>query len=476
MKHSILMVSDFFPPRVGGVEEHIRSLAEKLSEKHKVTILTSAANGCNGIVHLGAIKIYYLPLLPLSAGTSVPTFFASYIFFKTVLVRDRITLVHGHQATSVLSNECLFYASLLNIPTCSTDHSLFPLNDLATLHLSAAQRLVARADAHIGVSSVTCANVVLRNDVHESKVRVIPNAVDGEVFKPKVKEKNERVNVVVLSRLCYRKGTDILIKVIPSIVRSCHDVDFTIGGDGNKSLPLREMIERHGIESRVTMIGSVGRDDVADFLRDGDVFLNTSLTESFCIAVLEAACCGLVVVSTDVGGVREVLNEMKVERDGGVVYGGVGEMVEAVKEGVERHKAMVRDGVRESRKLEWWTELSRKYTWTKVAGQVEEVYDEINGAKKVLTLWEMIEVWCANRSYVEAFVAVAFSLMVLIGMKFIDLFRNEMTVDVDMVRDHLYSKCEGKERGNNNNNDDNNNTRRTRSWSRSRGKSIVNLR
>lgn len=30
------------------------------------------------------------------------------------------------------------------------------------------------------------------------------------------------------------------------------------------------------------------------------------------------------------------------------------QMVEAVKEGVERHKAMVRDGVRESRKLEWW--------------------------------------------------------------------------------------------------------------------------
>ena len=44
-----------------------------------------------------------------------------------------------------------------------------------------------------------------------------------------------------------------------------------------------------------------------------------------------------------------MLNEMKVERDGGVVYGGVGEMVEAVKEGVERHKAMVKDGVRESR-------------------------------------------------------------------------------------------------------------------------------
>ena len=44
-----------------------------------------------------------------------------------------------------------------------------------------------------------------------------------------------------------------------------------------------------------------------DILCRGHIFLNTSLTESFCIAILEAACCGLLVVSTDVGGVPEVL-------------------------------------------------------------------------------------------------------------------------------------------------------------------------
>ena len=39
----------------------------------------------------------------------------------------------------------------------------------------------------------------------------------------------------------------------------------------------------------------------------GHIFLNCSLTESFCIAIVEAACCGLFVVSTRVGGVVEVL-------------------------------------------------------------------------------------------------------------------------------------------------------------------------
>ncbi len=42
-------------------------------------------------------------------------------------------------------------------------------------------------------------------------------------------------------------------------------------------------------------------------LTRGDIFLNCSLTEAFCIAIVEAASCGLLVVSTKVGGVPEVL-------------------------------------------------------------------------------------------------------------------------------------------------------------------------
>ena len=44
----------------------------------------------------------------------------------------------------------------------------------------------------------------------------------------------------------------------------------------------------------------------------GHIFLNTSLTESFCMAILEAACCNLLVVSTNVGGVPEVLPDRMV--------------------------------------------------------------------------------------------------------------------------------------------------------------------
>ena len=46
---------------------------------------------------------------------------------------------------------------------------------------------------------------------------------------------------------------------------------------------------------------------ICSFDVSGDIFLNTSLTEAFCMAILEAAACGLTVVSTKVGGIPEVL-------------------------------------------------------------------------------------------------------------------------------------------------------------------------
>ena len=70
---------------------------------------------------------------------------------------------------------------------------------------------------------------------------------------------------------------------------------------------MNEMIEKYNLHERVELLGALEHGKVRDVLCRGHIFLNTSLTESFCIANLEAASCGLLVVSTDVGGVPEVL-------------------------------------------------------------------------------------------------------------------------------------------------------------------------
>lgn len=55
------------------------------------------------------------------------------------------------------------------------------------------------------------------------------------------------------------------------------------------------------------LLGAIPHSEVRNVLVRGHIFLNTSLTEAFCIAIVEAASCGLKIVSTEVGGIREVL-------------------------------------------------------------------------------------------------------------------------------------------------------------------------
>lgn len=66
-----------------------------------------------------------------------------------------------------------------------------------------------------------------------------------------------------------------------------NNVYFIIGGDGPKKLLLEEMRERCQLHERVELVGAVPHHRVREVLVRGHIFLNCSLTESFCIALLE---------------------------------------------------------------------------------------------------------------------------------------------------------------------------------------------
>lgn len=82
-----------------------------------------------------------------------------------------------------------------------------------------------------------------------------------------------------------------------------------IAGDGPKLIDLLQMREKHLLQDRIELVGAVDHSQVRSVLVRGSIYLNTSLTESFGIGILEAACAGLYIVSTKVGGVPEVLPE-----------------------------------------------------------------------------------------------------------------------------------------------------------------------
>ena len=243
------------------------------------------------------------------------------------------------------------------------------------------------------ISGTSKENTVLRASLDPLMVSVIPNAVVAENFRPLAHSTvdyenatstatfkpmppaphhlgpHDTITIVVISRLFYNKGTDLLIATIPRILATHPNVRFIIAGSGPKAIDLEQMLERKVLQDRVEMLGPVRHEEVRDVMVRGHIYLHPSLTEAFGTVIVEAASCGLYVVCTRVGGIPEVLPQhmttfAKPEED---------DLVEATSQAIAAFRA---NKVRTER---FHDQVKMMYSWTDVAERTERVYNGISG-------------------------------------------------------------------------------------------------
>lgn len=158
--------------------------------------------------------------------------------------------MHAHGSLSSLGHEAIYHAPLLGVRTVFTDHSLFGFGDAVGILTN---KLLAGAlrncDGVICVSNTGRENTVLRAEIEPERVSVVPNALEAEDFTPDPsrasKDHSElststlslivqwddvrAVTIVVISRLVYRKGIDLLVASAPHICELFPDVRFVVG-------------------------------------------------------------------------------------------------------------------------------------------------------------------------------------------------------------------------------------------------------
>ncbi|TFY82571.1 hypothetical protein EWM64_g1437 [Hericium alpestre] len=331
---------------------------------------------------LPSLKVFYIPFPTLVSSATLPNFFTFLPYLRSIVLREGINLIHSHASLSSLGHEGILHAHLMGVHTVFTDHSLFGFADAASILTNKLLEATMRnVDAAICVSHTGRENTVLRAKLPPEKVYVIPNAIVADQFKPAAAPPvSETITIVVVSRLAYRKGIDLLVATAPRICAAFPDVQFVVGGDGPKLIDLLQMREKHFLQDRIEVLGPIRHRDVRSVLTQGSIFLNTSLTESFGIAILEAACAGLYVVSTRVGGVPEILPEDMIsfanptEED---VFKALSEAIEIVRQG--KH-----DPWRAHERIKGF------YDWGLIAERTEVVYREAMTSEQQ-DLWTRIQ-------------------------------------------------------------------------------------
>ena len=401
---SVLLISDFFYPKVGGVEVHIYLLAVSLIRLGcKVTVLTHHRRNRQGIKYMGnGIKVYFTPLMTLYDDTSIPYLYGSLKILREICYTEKIDIIHCHQSTSCLSLECIFHSKMLGVNAVTSEHSLYGFSFLYEGSLNKVIRtFYVDIDEAISVSHVATENLILRGMINPKIVHTIPNGIDNTKFRPpsekelkemrkiKLKEgKEDIITIVSVSRQAERKGTDLLIEVIPEICKQLPNVNFIIGGDGPKKKLLDVMVDAIGLKDRVKLTGFLQHQKVRDVMIQGQIYLNTSLTESFCIAIVEAASAGLYTIATDVGGVGEVLPEYMVK----LVQPNKESIIKAIKDTIKNYDKL-KEKIKDNYKV-----LKSIYNWDKVAKKTKLVYQRalkktdmsfITRIKKIFTVGHM---------------------------------------------------------------------------------------
>lgn len=155
--------------------------------------------------------------------------------------------------------------------------------------------------------------------IDPARVEVVGNGVDNDRFHPVPRDEARKALdlpaaapvLISVGGLVERKGFHRVIECLPALRDAYPGLQYLIvggpGPEGDWSERLRALVAEHGLQDTVRFLGSIAPDKLKGPLSASDVFVLATRNEGWANVFLEAMACGLPVVTTDVGGNREVV-------------------------------------------------------------------------------------------------------------------------------------------------------------------------
>lgn len=200
------------------------------------------------------------------------------------------------------------------------------------------------------------------------RIRIVP---EGLSVKPleKLSEKNGDPAVIFLGRLKKTKRPDHVVKAFKLVAKEVPDAELLLVGDGPLKPKLEKLVERLGLEGKVTFYGKVSEEGKVELLTRAQALVFPAVREGWGLVVIEANACGTPAVGYDVPGLRD---SIKHEVTGILVPSGdvkalAGALTNIITDSKLREKLS-------TNALEW----SKQFSWDKVAEEFMKVIANVS--------------------------------------------------------------------------------------------------
>ncbi|MGH7777217.1 MAG: glycosyltransferase family 4 protein [Candidatus Dormibacterales bacterium] len=307
MKVGLVSPYDYSHP--GGVTEHIRNLGDWLGRlghdvrtfapSHRQDIEQDTAD----FYRIG--RVFSVPANDSVARITLSFHLANRV--AEILSKERFDVLHFHEPLMpALPITLLRMSTTANV---GTFHAFARSNVGYYYGRFLLKPYLKRLDGLIAVSEPARDFV---NQYFDAPLRVIPNGIDIDVFRPGLAPaqglRDGKVNVLFVGRLEKRKGLRYLLRAYEYMRERVPESRLVIVGDGPLRSGIESFVAGRGLKD-VVLAGYVPAGDLPGYYAGADVFCAPATgAESFGIVLLEAMASGLPVVTTEIPGYLTVVD------------------------------------------------------------------------------------------------------------------------------------------------------------------------
>jgi glycosyltransferase involved in cell wall biosynthesis len=304
----VALACDWFLPRQGGIELHLRDLALSLREAGVDARIVTTTRGTDVVEGVPVHRVR-TPLAPGGGFAWSPGVVGT---LDRVIRDEGFDVVHAHASVvSPVAYAAAIAARRAGLPSLITFHSMLHRTSFL---LGASESLFGWSERGVVLSAVSSvvAEQVARW-IPGANVGVLPNGLDTRFWRalPSAPPPGEIVFVSAI-RLSRKKRPMRLIRAFADAVRfvaGAPAMRLVVAGDGPERRAMRRLADELGVGDRVELVGHLSRDDLRVLYARAHAFVLPSERESFGIAALEARAAGLPVIGMLASGVRDFVSQ-----------------------------------------------------------------------------------------------------------------------------------------------------------------------
>jgi phosphatidylinositol alpha-1,6-mannosyltransferase len=318
---NILVITNDFGPRTGGIETFVMGLLERIVD-HKVVVFTSQ-QGDTSEYDQQWFKKFGVQVIRDRSKILLPSLRVAKRAKEIAQMHNIEVVVFGAAAPLALMAPKLRKARVKKIIALTHGHEvwwarIFPFN-------LAMKRIGNSVDqlTYLGEFTRQAISRSLSQKSIDSMVKIAPG-IDTFHFSPQADATQRRTElgleskkiIISVGRLVHRKGQDKLIQAFPTIVREIPNAHLLIVGEGPYRAHLEKLVEKLSLKANVTFVGRIFYNDLPSYLSASDVFVMPSRSRFFGLEVeglgivyLEASACAIPVVAGVSGGAPDAVQE-----------------------------------------------------------------------------------------------------------------------------------------------------------------------